>query len=98
MCIQLCLTLCDPMHCSVPDFSVHEILQTGILEWVANVLQGNFLAQGLNLCLLHLLHWQVRFFTNGATWEANLPHRTSYISKVSLSNGGTQFIQVSQQT
>ena len=27
---QLCLTLCDPM-----DYTVHEILQTGKLEWVA---------------------------------------------------------------
>ena len=36
MCLvtQLCLTLCDPMDCSLPDFSVHGILQA-ILEWVA---------------------------------------------------------------
>ena len=27
---QLCLTLCDPM-----DYTVHGILQAGILEWVA---------------------------------------------------------------
>ena len=33
--IQLCLTLCDPMDCSSPGSSVHEILQTTILEWVA---------------------------------------------------------------
>ena len=32
---QSCLTLCDPMDCSPPDSSVHEILQTRILEWVA---------------------------------------------------------------
>ena len=25
----------DPMDCSLPDFSVHEILQARILEWVA---------------------------------------------------------------
>ena len=31
-----CLTLCDPMHCTPPDSSsVHGILQTRILEWVA---------------------------------------------------------------
>ena len=33
--LQLCLTLCDPMDCSPPDSSVHGILQTRILEWVA---------------------------------------------------------------
>ena len=33
--VQSCLTLCDPMHCSLPGSSVHGILQARILEWVA---------------------------------------------------------------
>ena len=32
---QSCLTLCDPMDCSLPGSSVHGILQATILEWVA---------------------------------------------------------------
>ena len=32
---QLCPTLCEPMDCSPPGFSVHGILQARILEWVA---------------------------------------------------------------
>ena len=32
---KLCLTLCDPMDCSLPGFSVHGISQARILEWVA---------------------------------------------------------------
>ena len=32
---QLCLTLCNPMGCSLPDSSIHGILQTRTLEWVA---------------------------------------------------------------
>ena len=32
---QSCLTLCNPMNCSSPGFSVHGILQARILEWVA---------------------------------------------------------------
>ena len=32
---QLCLTLCDPMDCSLPGSPVHEILQARILEWDA---------------------------------------------------------------
>jgi len=32
---RLCLTLYDPMDCSPPGSSVHEILQARILEWVA---------------------------------------------------------------
>ena len=33
--LQSCPTLCDPMDCSPPGSSVHEILQLRILEWVA---------------------------------------------------------------
>ena len=33
--LQSRLILCDPMDCSSPGFSVHEILQARILEWVA---------------------------------------------------------------
>ena len=32
---QSCLTLCDPMDCSLPGSSLHGILQAKILEWVA---------------------------------------------------------------
>ena len=32
---QLCPTPCDPMDCSPPGSSVHEIFQARILEWVA---------------------------------------------------------------
>ena len=35
MVVQLCLTLCDPMDCSLPGSSVHGILQARILQWVA---------------------------------------------------------------
>ena len=33
--LQSCPTLCDPMYHSPPGFSVHGILQTRILGWVA---------------------------------------------------------------
>ena len=32
---QSSLTLCDPMDCSPPSSSVHEIFQARILDWVA---------------------------------------------------------------
>ena len=37
MCLvtQSCLTVCDPMDCSLPGFSVLGILQARTLEWVA---------------------------------------------------------------
>ena len=33
LCAQSCLTLCHPMGCSPPAFSVHGIFQARILEW-----------------------------------------------------------------
>ena len=51
------VTLCSTVDCSPPGSSVHGILQARILEWVAMPSQGIFLTQGLNLCLLQLLHW-----------------------------------------
>ena len=32
---ESCPTLCNPMDCSLPGPSVHGILQSRILEWVA---------------------------------------------------------------
>ena len=60
--LQSCLTLCNPMDYSPPGSSVHGLLQARILEWVAMSFSrdipdpGIFLTQGLNLCLLRLLH------------------------------------------
>ena len=33
--LQSCLTPCDPVDCNPPGFSVHGILQTRILQWIA---------------------------------------------------------------
>ena len=56
--LQLYLTL-NPMDCSLPGFSVHgdsPSKNTGMGCHV--LLQGIFLTQGSNPCLLCLLHWQ----------------------------------------
>ena len=31
---QSCLTLCDPMDCSLPGLSVHGIFQARVSDWV----------------------------------------------------------------
>ena len=33
--LQSCLTLCDPMDCSLSGSSVHGVLQARMLEWIA---------------------------------------------------------------
>ena len=55
-----CVALCNPMDCSLPGSSVHGIFPgKNIGEGCHFLLQGIFSLQGSNLCLLHLLHWQV---------------------------------------
>ena len=33
--VHSCLSLCDPMDCSLPGSCVHGVLQARILQWVA---------------------------------------------------------------
>ena len=55
--LQLCPTLCNPMDCSPPSSSVPGILQVKNTGMGCHaLLQGIFLTQGSNPCLLCLLH------------------------------------------
>ena len=42
-----CPTLCDPMDCSPPGSSVHEIFQAGMLDWVAISSSGDLPNPGI---------------------------------------------------
>ena len=65
---QSCLTLCDPMHYSLPGSSVHGILQARILEWVAMpYCRGT--SQPRNQTRVSCIAG--RFFTSWATREAH---------------------------
>jgi len=55
---QSCSTLCDPMDCSPPGSSVHGIFQEEYWSGLSFPPPGHIPTQGLNLHLLHLLHWQ----------------------------------------
>ena len=59
---QSCVTLCDPMDCSLPGSSVQGILQaknTGV--GCHFLLQGIFSTQGLNPHLNMLFYWMIQF-------------------------------------
>ena len=45
---QLCLTLCDPMDCSLPGSSAHGIFQARVLEWGAIAFSGHWRQHILN--------------------------------------------------
>ena len=49
---QSCLTLSDPMDCSLPGSSIHGILQARVLEWGAIA----FSMPSLNSCLFFRVH------------------------------------------
>ena len=70
--LQLCLTLCDPVHCNLLGSSVHGILQARIPEQVAMPSSRViFPTQRSDPDLLHLLKSLAGgFFTTSATWEA----------------------------
>ena len=70
--LQFCLTLCNPMDYSPPGFSVHEILQARILEWVAVPSSRESFNPGLEPISLTSPLTKV-FFTTSITWEA-LPY------------------------
>ena len=51
---QSSATLCDPMGCSLPGFSIHGIFQARILEWVAiSFSRGSSQPRNRTLCFLH---------------------------------------------
>ena len=68
--LQLCLTLCNPMHCSLPSSSVHGILQARTLEWVAISSSRDLPNPETEPAPLVSSALAVRFFTVPATWEA----------------------------
>ena len=68
--LQLCQTLCNPMDCSPPGSSVHEILQARILEWVACPPPGDLPNPGMEPASLMSSALAGVFFTTSAIWEA----------------------------
>ena len=69
--LQLCLTLWDPVGCSLPGSSVHGILQARILEWVATPSwPGDLPDAGIEPTSPTPPALAGRFFSTGATLEA----------------------------
>jgi len=74
---QLCLTLCDPMDCSPPGFSVHGILQARTLEWVAMYFSRGSFQPRDRTWVSYIVG---RFFTIWATFLKNT-HNMEVVSK-----------------
>ena len=48
--LQSGLTLCDPMNCSSPGFSVHVIFQARVLKWI-DMLSSKMYATCVCVCV-----------------------------------------------
>ena len=70
--LQLCPTLCGPMHCHLPDHSVHGILQAKILEWVAMPSSRGSSRPRDRTCISFISCIGGRFFTTSTTREAQI--------------------------
>ena len=93
---QLCPTFCNPVDCSMPGSSVLGIFQAKNTGTGCHfLLQGIFLPQGLNLCLLHLLHWQVDSEPPGKLISCNMVSLIHHIEPIhSLSDGRPGYLQL----
>ena len=73
---QSCLTLCDPVDCSLPGSSLHGILHARILKWVAiSFSRGIFPSQGSNLDLLHCRQILYQLSYQGSSIESVMPSK-----------------------
>ena len=71
--LQSCLTLCNPMHYSLPGSSVQGIRQARILQWVQCPSPGDLPDPGIKPASLTSPSLAGGFFTTSATWEAIFP-------------------------
>ena len=71
--LQSCLTLCDPMDCSLAGSFVHGIIQARVLEWAALPLEdpppGDLPDPGIKPSSLMSPVLAGGFFTTNDPWE-----------------------------
>ena len=79
---QSCLTLSDPMDCSLPGSSVHGIIQARVLEWGAMAFSSG--------ALLNLSHLFGALQDDGSGKKATISR--SYIGKITKWGIKTQHI------
>ena len=76
--LQSCPTLCNPMDCSLPGFSVPGILQARTLEWVA-------------ISFSNAWKWKVKVKSLSRVWLLATPWTTAYQFLPSMGFSGQQY-------
>ena len=77
--LQSCPTLCDPMDCSLPGFSVHGIFQARTLEWVA-------------ISFSNAWKWKVKVKSFSRVWLLATPWTAAYQAPPSMGFSGQQYL------
>ena len=94
--LWLCLTFCDPTDSSLPDSSVHGILQARILDWVAMPFSRGSSQPRDETCVFYVscigrwfhYHW-IKAFRNTLSHKiVCLPVNTSWYWWWTVENGG----------
>ena len=84
---QSCLTFCNPMNCSTPDFPVHhqlpEFIQTHVHQ---SVMPSNHLIVCCPLLLLPSILPSIRIFSNESVVHISWPKYWSFSLNISPSN------------
>ena len=85
--VQTCLTLCDPMDCSMPGLPVHHKLPefTQIMS-IESVMPSNHLILCRPLLLLSLIFPTIRVFSNESVLHIRWPNYWSFSFSISPSN------------
>ena len=65
---QLCLTLCDPMDCSLLGSSVHGIFQARVLEWGAIAFSAKILICAITVWMASPTLWTWVWASSGSWW------------------------------
>ena len=107
---QLCLTLSDPMDCSLPGSSIHGIFQARVLEWGAIAFSKSHFSH-VQLCATlwaivrqaplsmrffqaRILEWVATFSSRGSSWFRNWT-QASYVPAVACVFFTTKWLSVS---
>ena len=86
--VQLHLTLCDPLVCSLPGSSVYGISQARVLGWVAISFSRDLPNSGIEPTSPVLAGG---FFTTLVTWEAPQTYTVLYVKLEKLCPADTLF-------
>ena len=97
--LQLYLTLCDPMDCSLSGFPVYGIVQARILEWVVMPSsRGSSWPSNRTHVTLCTLHWQVSSLLQAPPGKPQGSHsRSLNILHLSTLDSDFLFISLSPQ-